>query len=42
VLPWEDRGEYDDLLESLVGEHRPVGPTEHHLGEELAGVMWRM
>jgi hypothetical protein len=39
VLPWEDRSEYDDLLESLVTEHRPNGPTEHHLVEELAGVI---
>jgi hypothetical protein len=41
VLPWEDRSEYDDLLESLVAEHHPNGPTEHHLVEELAGLMWR-
>ena len=41
VLPWEDRSEYDDLLESLMAEHAPYGPTEHHLVEELAGLMWR-
>jgi hypothetical protein len=41
VLPWEDHSEYDDLLESLVAEHAPSGPTEHHLVEELAGIMWR-
>jgi hypothetical protein len=41
VLPWEDRSEYEDLLASLVAEHRPNGPTEHHLVEELAGLMWR-
>jgi hypothetical protein len=41
VLPWEDRSEYDDLVESLVAEHAPSGPTEHHLVEELAGIMWR-
>jgi hypothetical protein len=41
LLPWEDRSEYDDLLESLVAEHRPNGPTEEHLVEELAGIMWR-
>jgi hypothetical protein len=41
MLPWEDRSEYDDLLESLVAEHAPSGPTEHHLVEELAGIMWR-
>jgi hypothetical protein len=41
LLPWEDRSEYDDLLESLVAEHHPDGPTEHHLVEELAGLIWR-
>ena len=41
MLPWEDRSEYEDLLASLVAEHRPNGPTEHHLVEELVGVMWR-
>jgi hypothetical protein len=41
LLPWEDRSEYDDLLESLVAEHHPNGPTEHHLVEELAGILWR-
>jgi hypothetical protein len=41
LLPWEDRSEYDDLLESLVAEHRPNGPTEHHLVEELACLIWR-
>lgn len=41
VLPWEERTEYDELLESLIAEHRPVGPTEHHLVEELAGLIWR-
>jgi hypothetical protein len=41
VLPWEDREEYRALLEALVGEHHPRGPTEEHLVEELAGVIWR-
>ena len=41
VLPWEDRSEYDDLLESLMAEHAPYGPTEHHLVEELASILWR-
>ena len=41
VLPWEDREEYRVLLEALVAEHKPVGPTEEHLIEELAGVIWR-
>jgi hypothetical protein len=41
VLPWEDGDEYRALLEALVVEHRPQGPTEEHLVEELAGVIWR-
>jgi len=41
VLPWEDADEYGTLIASLVAEHRPQGPTEEHLVEELAGVMWR-
>src|ERR1700738_3375196 len=41
VLPWEDGDEYSTLLEALVAEHKPQGPTEEHLVEELAGVIWR-
>ncbi len=41
VLPWEDASEYGDLLDALVAEHRPEGPTEVHLVEELAGIVWR-
>jgi hypothetical protein len=41
VLPWEDRSEYQALLDALVAEHAPDGPTEEHLVEELAGVIWR-
>ena len=41
VLPWEDVGEYDTLLFALVEEHKPQGPTEEHLVEELAGILWR-
>jgi hypothetical protein len=41
VLPWEDETEYADLLDALVGEHEPEGPTETHLVEELAGILWR-
>ncbi len=26
---------------ALVTEHRPEGPTEEHLVEELAGIIWR-
>jgi hypothetical protein len=41
VLPWESADEYQALLASLAAEHRPQGPTEEHLVEELAGVLWR-
>jgi hypothetical protein len=41
VLPWEDAAEYHDLVAALVSEHTPRGPTEEHLVEELAGVLWR-
>jgi hypothetical protein len=41
VLPWEDADEYGALVASLVAEHQPQGPTEEHLVEELAGVLWR-
>jgi hypothetical protein len=41
VLPWEDGEEYRALLEALVAEHKPEGPTEEHLVEELAGIIWR-
>lgn len=41
VLPHEDEGQFVNLLESLAVEHLPSGPTEMHLVEELAGIMWR-
>src|ERR1700704_2419349 len=41
VLPWEDEAEYRALLDALVTEHAPQGPTEEHLVEELAGIIWR-
>src|SRR5271166_4292821 len=40
VLPWEDAAEYRDLVAALVAEHAPQGPTEEHLVEELAGILW--
>ena len=39
TLPWEDGEEYRSLLEAFVAEHKPKGPTEEHLVEELAGVI---
>jgi hypothetical protein len=41
VLPWEDEAEYQALLAALIIEHAPIGPTEEHLVEELAGIIWR-
>jgi hypothetical protein len=41
VLPWEDRGEYDRLLGALIAEHKPKGPTQENLVEELAIIFWR-
>src|SRR6266511_452139 len=41
VLPWEDADEYRALLAALTAEHAPQGPTEEHLVEELAGIVWR-
>src|ERR687885_2798740 len=41
VLPWESEAEYHELLNALVQEHQPGGPTEEHLVEELAGILWR-
>jgi hypothetical protein len=41
VLPWEDAGEYRAIVAALVTEHAPQGPTEEHLVEEIAGILWR-
>ena len=41
VLPWEDADEYRAVVAALVAEHGPQGPTEEHLVEELAGILWR-
>ena len=41
VLPWESTDEYRAVVEALVAEHRPQGPTEEHLVEEIAGILWR-
>lgn len=41
VLPWESSDEYRAVIEALVAEHGPEGPTEEHLVEEIAGILWR-
>src|SRR5271166_4296781 len=40
VLPWEDQDEYCRLLDALVAEHKPKGPTEEHIVEEMTGVLY--
>jgi hypothetical protein len=41
VLPWEDADEYQAIVSALAAEHVPQGPTEEHLVEEIAGILWR-
>jgi hypothetical protein len=41
VLPWEDEKEYGEILDALIVEHNPEGPTQEHLVDEIAGVIWR-
>jgi hypothetical protein len=41
VLPWENADEYRAVVEAMVAEHAPQGPTEEHLVEEIAGIVWR-
>ena len=41
VLSWENESEYDALLDALIAEYSPQGPTEEHLVAELAGIIWR-
>ena len=41
VLPWEDADEYQAVVSALAAEHVPQGPTEEHLVEEIAGILWR-
>src|SRR6476660_56943 len=41
VLPWENADEYQAVVAALVAEHAPQGPTEEHLVEEIAGILWR-
>ena len=41
LLPWEQPEEFETLFASLLEEHAPQGPTERHLVEELAGIIWR-
>jgi hypothetical protein len=36
-----NRSKYDELLSSMIREYKPKGPTEEHLVEEFAGIIWR-
>ncbi len=41
VLPWENAEQRAELLAELRAAHAPAGPTESHLVEELADILWR-
>ncbi len=41
LLPWEDPAAFALLHEELVAEHRPAGPTQRHLVEQLGILLWR-
>lgn len=41
VLSHESHADYECLVNSLIDENMPAGPTEQHLIEELASVIWR-
>lgn len=41
LLPWESEQEYQQLRHELIDHHNPVGPTELHLVDEIASVIWR-
>lgn len=41
VMHWENRDDYDTLLNSLIDEYKPANATEEYLVEELAGIIWR-
>ncbi|MBL8176517.1 MAG: hypothetical protein JNK48_17710 [Bryobacterales bacterium] len=42
VLVNESQELFDRLLQSLIDEHKPVGPTEEHLVEDMAVARWKM
>jgi hypothetical protein len=42
LLPWENLEEYETFVVALIEEHAPEGPTERHLVDELAGIIWRL
>jgi len=40
VLPTEDQSAFDDLLETLTGEHQPATPSESILVQRMAYHEW--
>jgi hypothetical protein len=42
VLPGEDPAEYEHLLDALLEEHKPAGPTETLLVAQLAQAQWKL
>ena len=42
VLPGENPGEFQELLDAFLAEHQPAGPTETLLVEQLAICAWRL
>ena len=41
LLPWESVDEYETLVAELADEYAPEGPTERHLVDQIAGIIWR-
>jgi hypothetical protein len=41
VMEWENKEDYDSLVDCLVEEYQPKHISEIYLVEELASVMWR-
>ena len=42
VLPHEDPGEYQALLEGFIDDHAPKGATQLFLVEEMAQAQWKL
>lgn len=40
VMHWENKAEYDSILNDLIGEYQPNNLTERHLIVELANIIW--
>jgi hypothetical protein len=42
IIPGEDRGEFQELLDELLDEFKPVGPSLRHAVYCLADTMWKL